>query len=1366
MAMTPDKWEKVKVLFESALQRPTEQRIAYLTAACAEEDVRAQVIRLLANFHDAGSFRNDPAQSGFKLAPSSADDGSPSPPGPPVRRSGKLVGQVLSHYRVLEQIGEGGMGVVYRARDERLDRDVALKVLSPTLLHDETFLYRFQREARLLSKLNHPNIATVHDFDTVNATSFLVMEFIKGQTLNTKLSAGPLPEAEVLRLAAQLLDGLQAAHQEGIVHRDLKPGNLRETPDGRLKILDFGLARIPLTNLDSTQSTAGVVGTLPYMAPEQLQGEAVDARTDIYSTGVVLYELATGQRPFAENFGPRLMDAILHRSITAPRELNPQVSAGLDAVIRKALEKDPWRRYHSAREMRTELQRLSGAESSAPPDSPSLEHAQAPPMEIAHVLCTDIVGYSSFPMDEQQKLLRRLQSIVRETQEFSRARSQDRLIPLPTGDGMTLVFFGEPESAARCALELGRKLRQVPELPLRMGLNSGPVYRVADINANRNVAGGGIRISQRVMDCGDAGHILLSQSVADVLCQLSAWKGQLHDLGQVEAGQGELVHVFNLVTEDAGNPVPPTKLTARREQKDDTVRLQKKWAGMGLAALTVIGLAVAGWIFRGSIFGQRNFRPTIAVLGFKNQSGTPESDWVSDSLSEMLASELAAGDHVVPTPGESVSRMKLDLGLPDEASYAPETVERVQRRLHCDYVVYGAFFDPGKAAGGRVQLDLRLERAPTHEVLASVSESGTELTLPELAARAGATLRSRLGVPGISTSNSSELQAALPSTPDAQRQYFEGLRQLRSFDLLGARDSLTSATTADPNFSLAHAYLADAWQGLGYDDNAKQEARTGFELSTRLGREDKALVEARFREISSEWDKAIDLYRSLWTLYPENPEYAFRTSYVQIRAGKAAEAMGTIAELRKQMGPKNTDPRLDLKEAEAAEALSDFPKEKQAATRAADGARTNGYRLLEAEALWRGCNAMASLGEASHAQAACQRSIELAKPVNDLVLVARGFTILGLVASSQGDPKQALELHRQALEFTRKIGSRRDVVGALINIGNCLADQGNFPAAQKNYEDGIAVALEIDDKGQAITLLNNLATLSQSEGKFPAALKLYHQALDQARAIQDKGSTALTQGNIGVILSLQGNFPSALENISQAIKQSEETGNKSDRALFLIALGDTYLAQGALASAEQNCRAGLNLAMEISEKSTMAEAQICLANLKVQQGKAAEAEVLAKQAADEFHAESMRDMEAEARIVLASALLDLERTQDAAKQLDIISGLSSQDSVNKLSLAIIAARLEARAGKASEARKALGSVVSQAKSIGIPGLEFEAQLAQGEIGLYGGDKRAALSLLSNLRKDAANKGLKQYESRASEMARQISTDNRPKSLHE
>src|ERR1700751_1050604 len=210
-----------------------------------------------------------------------------------------MIGRTISHYAVLEQIGAGGMGVVYRAHDERLDRDVALKVLSPELSGDQEFLARFRREARTLSKLNHPNVATVHDFDTEAGTSFIVMELVQGKSLIETIRKGPSAENELVRLAVQLLDGLRAAHAEGIIHRDLKPGNLRETLDGRLKILDFGLALTLQSDMDVTQSiasTTGVVGTLPYMAPEQLRGEYIDARTDIYSAGVVLYELATGSR--------------------------------------------------------------------------------------------------------------------------------------------------------------------------------------------------------------------------------------------------------------------------------------------------------------------------------------------------------------------------------------------------------------------------------------------------------------------------------------------------------------------------------------------------------------------------------------------------------------------------------------------------------------------------------------------------------------------------------------------------------------------------------------------------------------------------------------------------------------------------------------------------------------------------------------------------------------------------------------------------------------------------------------------------------------------------------------------------------------
>jgi tetratricopeptide (TPR) repeat protein len=940
--------------------------------------------------------------------------------------------------------------------------------------------------------------------------------------------------------------------------------------------------------------------------------------------------------------------------------------------------------------------------------------------------------------------------------EFERAKSNEQLISLPTGDGMALVFFGEPEAPARCAVELSKSLCANPEIKLRMGINSGPVYRVADINLNRNVAGGGINIAQRVMDCGDAGHILVSKAVADVLGQLTAWRGHLHDLGEVEVKHGVLVHVFNLIADGAGNLEVPEKVTRQREDwKKHTGSFLRKAAWIATGVVLAAATGIAAWTFGGRVMRRNNFRATVAVLGFKNQTATPESEWVSTSLTDMLASELSVGDVIVAMPAESVARMKLDLALPNEASYAPETIAKVHRSLNCDYVVYGAFFDPGKAGGGRVRLGLQLQNAKTGEVLATVSDTGTELALPELVARVGVTLRSKLGMPGISISQSEELQAAVPSTPQATREYFQGVGQLRSFDLLGARDSLTRATAADPNFSLAHAYLAEVWDGLGYDQKAREQARTAFDLSSHLGREDKTLVEARFREISSDWDRAIDLFRSLWTLYPENPEYAIRAADVQIRAGKAADALKTIQALRNQRGPISEDPRLDLKEAEAAESLSDLPKEKIMALRAADNGRAKGFRLLEAEARWRACVAMAALGEAEGARTACRQSIELAQPVGDLLLVARGFTMLGRIADAQGDPNEGLAQHRRALEFARKIGSRRDVTGALTNIGNILANRSDLEGAQKSYEEALGVAQEIDDRGQTIALLNDLATISQTLGKFPVALRLYQQSLDAARAISDKGGVAHAQSNIGMIYSLQGNFSAALDNLQTAINEAEETGNKSDQALFRYALGDTQLEQGDLVAAEQNYQTGLKLAAAIGEKSTVALGQLSLGGLRLQTERAAEAETLARQAADEFHAEGMKDLECAARNLAASSLLKLDREDDATKEMDLIGQLSPQDPTVRLAVAVTLARQQMRSRKGVTGKNQLDIVAVEAKKLGIPSLQFEARLARSELALFGGDRNTALSSLSILEKDAEKKGFKQFAARAKLIAQQI-----------
>ena len=275
-----------------------------------------------------------------------------------------LVGQTLGHYRIAEKIGTGGMGEVYRARDEHLARDVAIKVLPPGTLANESARKHFRKEALILSQLNHPNIATVHDFDTQQGVDFLVMEYIPGITLSEKVAARPLAEKDVLRLGVELAEGLAAAHDHGVVHRDLKPSNLRITSDGRLKILDFGLAklRLPATANATTESVSEIqamAGTLPYMAPEQLLGGEIDARADLHAAGSVLYEMATGRHPFADAERSQLIGAILHRPPRPPAALNPGLSSELERIIRKCLEKEPENRYQSAKELSVDLRRLA-----------------------------------------------------------------------------------------------------------------------------------------------------------------------------------------------------------------------------------------------------------------------------------------------------------------------------------------------------------------------------------------------------------------------------------------------------------------------------------------------------------------------------------------------------------------------------------------------------------------------------------------------------------------------------------------------------------------------------------------------------------------------------------------------------------------------------------------------------------------------------------------------------------------------------------------------------------------------------------------------------------------------------------------------
>src|SRR5436309_4879128 len=355
--MKAERWKQVNDLFQSAVERAPAERAAFLDEACrGDESLRREVGSLLTSHERSENFIELPA---FEVAPELVTS----------ERTNTLVGKLIGHYRIESLVGVGGMGEVYLARDERLGRKAALKLLPDSLTTDETQLGRFKNEARTASALNHPNILTVYEIGAEGNVQFIATEFIEGVTLRAALASERMSAHRALEIAVQVASALAAAHDAGVVHRDIKPENIMLRPDGYAKVLDFGIAKLTAQRRASDdhrvettallQTRPGLVlGTAHYMSPEQARGQKVDARSDIWSLGVVLYEIVTGNPPFRGETPSDCIAAILTTEPASLSSISPDVPAKLESILQKALRKKTDERYQTIKEMLAELRIL------------------------------------------------------------------------------------------------------------------------------------------------------------------------------------------------------------------------------------------------------------------------------------------------------------------------------------------------------------------------------------------------------------------------------------------------------------------------------------------------------------------------------------------------------------------------------------------------------------------------------------------------------------------------------------------------------------------------------------------------------------------------------------------------------------------------------------------------------------------------------------------------------------------------------------------------------------------------------------------------------------------------------------------------
>ena len=806
-----------------------------------------------------------------------------------------------------------------------------------------------------------------------------------------------------------------------------------------------------------------------------------------------------------------------------------------------------------------------------------------------------------------------------------------------------------------------------------------------------------------------------------------------------------IVVTEEIVQQPPAQPVPPS---------GSQVAIIPRWRVVTVLSASAIALAALGmwgWYAThhptSAPLGRGN-RRSIAVLGFRNLSGRPEEGWLSTAIAEMLSTELVAGEKLRLVSGEDVARTRLDLPLADADSLSRDTLARLRKELESDWIVLGSYTALVGQPGTRIRLDVRLQDTSAGETIADVAVVGSEADLFDLVSQAGSELREKLGVEAVSPVEAVSVRAALPSNREAARLYSEGLARLRVFDASAARDLLQQAIAADPKYSLAHSALAEAWYRLGYDKRAQDEARQAYELAANLSREEKLVVEGRYREIDHEYDKAIEIYRSLFVLFPDNLDYGLKLTAVQVRGGKGHDALATVESLRRLTPPAPERPLIDLQEAAAWEELGDIKRQEEPLARAVELARQQGSRLILARARDNQCVMFSYLEQPRNAIAACQEARDIYASAGDGYGEANSLANWA-DAIGDADAPEAIRLYQQAQAIYRQVGCESGVASVLNNIGIVYGAQGDLAVAEKMYRQALESFRLLGNKRSEARVTGNVADERMEQGDLPGAIQLYQAALQLDRETADTGSATMIGYDLAVVHQLQGDLAGAKQEINDALQAWQKSGDRNASADASWRLGNLLLQEGDLSGARRMYEQALAIRTSAGDKLTMAQVQLALADLSLEETHSpAEQEAAAHQVIEVFQKQKARDDEIQAWCVLARAMLAQDKAAAASDAIEHARSLAgkSQNPEIRWRTAIAAARLyidgkdNARTASRMAAEKELNAIVSKSRELGYRGIELDARLALAEIEMKEGQTSAGRAHLAAIESDAQAKG--------------------------